>query len=191
MNSFVKIALNYFLKKDYVYAINMYSNAIKDDPDNEEAKVGIMLCDMALGDDEENAHNLLDYYFIVKSSDSENAYKIINQLIDSDSKHTKNINDAILSTIKDKFESLDGILFNDFLNIFKASDMSKIVFENILFSSKIVISDKNELIAFISLAINHGFKNITDNYLDSLIITFEYNKGVIEFIEELRNEQLK
>lgn len=191
MNEFVKIALDYFEKKDYIFALNMYSNAIKDDKENEEAKVGIMLCDMAINDDENNARNLLDYYFIVKNADSGNAYDIIFDIVNDNIEKSETMNNVISLAIQEKYESMNGILFNDFLSIFEQSGKEKIIFENILLSSKIIISDKEDLVSFVSLAVEYGFKNISDNYLDNLIITFEYNKGVIEIMENLRDDNIK
>ena len=191
MNDFVKIALESFEKKDYLFALSMYSNAIKDDKENEEAKVGIMLCDMAISDDEDNARNLLDYYFIIKSTDGENAYNIIFDIVNDKIKKSETINNVISLAIQEKYEAMDGILFNDFITIFEQSGKNKIVFENVLLSCKIIISDKDDLVSFVSLAVKYGFKNIKDNYLDNLIITFEYNKGVIEIMENLRDDNVK
>lgn len=196
MNGFIKIALDSFEKKDYLFALNMYSNAIKEDGENEEAKVGILLCDMAMYGDEENARNLLDYYFIIKNTNddgknSENAYDVISGIINDNMQKSESINNVINLAIQEKYESIDGILFNDFLQIFEQNGKDRVILENILFSTKIIINDKDDLVSFVSLAVEYGFKNIADNYLDSLIITFEYNKGVIEIMENLRNDDIK
>ncbi len=192
MNGFVKIALESFEKKDYLFALNMYSNAIKEDSENEEAKVGILLCDMAMYDDEENARNLLDYYFIIKNADDEeNAFDIISNIVNDNMEKSESITNVINLAIQEKYESINGILFNDFLDIFEKNGKDRVILENILFSTKIIINDKNDLASFVSLAVKYGFKNISDNYLDSLIITFEYNKGVIEIMENLRDDDIK
>lgn len=192
MNGFIKMALDSFEKKDYLFALNMYSNAIKEDSENEEAKVGILLCDMAMYDDEENARNLLDYYFIIKNADDEeNAFDIISNIVNDNMEKSESITNVINLAIQEKYESINGILFNDFLDIFEKNGKDRVILENILFSTKIIINDKNDLASFVSLAVKYGFKNISDNYLDSLIITFEYNKGVIEIMENLRDDDIK
>ena len=191
MNYFIKVALESFEKKDYLFALNMYSNAIKDDKDNEEAKIGIILCDMAINDNEENARNLLDYYFIVKSADTKNAYDIIFDIVNDNIKKSESINNVISLAIQERYDSMNGILFNDFIQIFEQSGSDKVIFENIILSSKIIINDKDDLASFVSLAVKCGFKNISDNYLDNLIITFEHHKGVIEIMENLQNDNVK
>ena len=191
MDKWTQMAFKYFEKREYVLAMNMYSSAIKEDDENEEAKLGIMLCDMAMNNDRENAHNLFDYYFIVKHNDKENAFKILCDLVDSNVQNAHHLDKIINSAIAEKYDSINGILFKDFLHIFENSEDKKKTLENVLFSSKIIISNQKELISFISLATKIGFTDITNNYLNNLTITFDYNKKVIEVIEELEINSAK
>jgi len=186
MSDFKKIALDYFIKKDYMSSMAMYANALNDISNDEESKIGILMCDMALSNGEEQAHELFDYYYIIKQNDEENAYNTILDLVENSHQNSQAFSDTMSIAIKEKLESMDGILFSDLKSILEDNNFKKEVFENMIFSSKIIIVNKDELIDFISLFIKYGLKDTTDNYLENLIVTFRHDKSISKIIKQIR-----
>ena len=175
----LKKANHFFTNKDYQSALHFYSNILKNHPDNKDAQIGLMLSDMAINENEDQAHTLFDYYIIIKDKDANIAYDIINNLMYNQEEETEII-------VTDKMEAINGISYDDFELIMKEhnNDFEK-VFYNIIFSTKIIISTKQEFLSFITILLKYNFNHIVFSYLESFIITFGIQESVIDIAKSL------
>lgn len=155
-----------FLAKDYERSLRLYNDLILDDENNKEAKIGVLLSDVA-GENEEQAQKLFEYYQILKlqkiNGAEDNILNIIN-LLDRNTNHFATlVNDFEEAKIND----IDGILYSDFKKMVSASSFKKI-FEYAMFSTKIVFTNKGDFVEFLDLLVENDLPHISLQYIETL-----------------------
>lgn len=176
-----------FLKGDYVNALRSYGLILKDYPSLDEARIGVYLSDLG-AESEEEAQALFDYYQMIKS-EKENAADIIDGLIDSLDSSKHNIQELLLNPIEEQVEYGDGIRYSDFLALVKSRGSFKKTFEDIMFSTKVVITDKDEFIDFVTQLANEGFDEMALGYLDATTNLFGDDQDVLALYNVVRGTQ--
>jgi len=166
-----------FLEGDYQMALQTYGLLLKDYPALEEAKVGVYLSDLGIESDEE-AQALFDYYHIIKQ-ERENAADIIDGLIESLSTTKMQLNELLVDPVQEEVEYSDGIRYSDFLELVKSRGSFKKAFEDIMFSTKVVITDKDQFIDFVTRLAQEGFDEMALNYLDATTSLFGDDQDVL------------
>ncbi|MEA3434370.1 MAG: hypothetical protein U9R13_07275 [Campylobacterota bacterium] len=176
-----------FLKGDYINALRSYGLILKDYPLLDEAKIGVYLSDLG-AESEEEAQALFDYYQMIKS-EKENAVDIIDGLIDSLDSSKHDIQELLLNPIQEQIEYGDGIRYSDFLALVKSRGSFKKTFEDIMFSTKVVITDKDEFIDFVTQLANEGFDEMALGYLDATTNLFGDDQDVLALYNVVRGAQ--
>ena len=176
-----------FLKGDYKNALRSYGLILKDYPLLDEARIGVYLSDLG-AESEEEAQALFDYYQMIKT-EKENAVDIIDGLIDSLDSTKHNIQELLLNPIQEQIEYGDGIRYSDFLALVKSRGSFKKTFEDIMFSTKVVITDKDEFIDFVTQLANEGFDEMALGYLDATTNLFGDDQDVLALYNVVRGAQ--
>lgn len=166
-----------FLEGDYRMALQTYGLLLKDYPTMEEAKVGVYLSDLGI-ESEEEAQALFDYYQVIKK-EKENAADIIDGLIESLSVTKLKLNELLVDPIQEQVEYGDGIRYSDFLDLVKSRGSFKKAFEDIMFSTKVVITDKDQFIDFVTKLAEEGFDEMALNYLDATSSLFGDDQEIL------------
>ena len=176
-----------FLKGDYTNALRSYGLILKDYPLLDEARIGVYLSDLG-AESEEEAQALFDYYQMIKT-EKENAVDIIDGLIDSLDSSKHNIQELLLNPIQEQVEYGDGIRYRDFLALVESRGSFKKTFEDIMFSTKVVITDKDEFIDFVTKLSNEGFDEMALGYLDATTNLFGDDQDVLALYNVVRGAQ--
>ncbi len=166
-----------FLKGNYHIALTSYGLILKDYPTLDEAKIGVYLSDLGI-ESEEEAQALFDYYQVIKS-EKENAVDIIDGLIDSLDTSKQYIQELLLNPVQEQVEYGDGIRYSDFLLLIESRGSFRKAFEDIMFSTKVVITQKDEFIDFVTQLANEGFDEMALNYLDATTSLFGDDQDVL------------
>ena len=166
-----------FLQGDYRNALTSYGLILKDYPMLDEAKIGVYLSDLGI-ESEEEAQALFDYYQVIKS-ERENAVDIIDGLIDSLDTSKEYIQKLLLNPMEEQLEYGDGIRYSDFLILIKNRGSFKKAFEDIMFSTKVVITEKDEFIDFVTQLAKEGFDEMALGYLDATTSLFGDDQDVL------------
>ena len=166
-----------FLEGDYRMALQTYGLLLKDYPTLDEAKVGVYLSDLGIESDEE-AQALFDYYQVIKE-ERENAVDIIDGLIESLSTTKMQLSELLVDPIQEQVEYGDGIRYSDFLALVESRGSFKKAFEDIMFSTKVVITDKDQFIDFVTRLAREGFDEMALNYLDATTGLFGDDQDVL------------
>lgn len=166
-----------FQSGEYKDALRYYGEIYSENSKIEEAKIGVFLCDMALESGEE-AQALFDYYYLIKE-DQEDAAKVISDIIDT-LDVSKNTIAELISAHAGKIEDVDGISYTDFMQVVKERGDFKHTFEDIMFSTRIYLTSKEELIGFITQLHKGGFEKMALQYLDDTSEIFDYDQEVME-----------
>jgi hypothetical protein len=85
----------------------------------------------------------------------------------------------LIETKVQNINELDGILFKDVKHLLDKRE----TFENILFTTKIMFLNQDELILFMNKLIEYGYKDMALDYVERLYSTL----GPLDF-SELKNE---
>lgn len=176
---FIKLqkAQELFQSGEYQNALRYYGDLYSENPKLDEAKIGVYLCDMALESDEE-AQALFDYYYLIKD-EQEDAAKVISDIIDTlDS--SKNTIAQLISAHTKTTDDIDGISYDEFMKIVKERGDFKEVFEDIMFSTRVYLTSKDELIGFIAMLHKGGYESMALQYLDETCEIFDYDQDVME-----------
>lgn len=176
-----------FLKGDYRKALRSYGLILKDYPTLDEAKIGVYLSDLGI-ESEEEAQALFDYYQVIKS-EKENAVDIIDGLIDSLDSSKQYIQELLLNPVQEEVEYGDGIRYADFLSLVESRGSFRKAFEDIMFSTKVVITEKDEFIDFVTQLANEGFDEMALNYLDATTSLFGDDQDVLALYNVVKGAQ--
>ncbi len=166
-----------FLEGKFESALRAYGLILKDYPALDEAKVGAYLSDLGM-ESEEEAQALFDYYQMIKG-EKKNAAEIIDSLIDSLDMTKESIYELLSAPVEEQVEYGDGIRYNDFLALVKSRGSFKKTFEDIMFSTKVVITDKDEFIDFVTKLADEGFDEMALGYLDATASLFGNDQDVL------------
>jgi hypothetical protein len=75
---------------------------------------------------------------------------------------------------------VDGVTYCDFKELVEKEGDFKKVFENIMFSTKVVITSKEDLIDFITKLHQNGFSDMALSYLDDMSDMFPQDQDILE-----------
>ncbi len=154
-----------FLRRDYESALKIYGLILKDDPTFQEAEVGAYLSDMGMENDEE-AQALFDYYQAIKASNA-NANEVISNLMQA-IHSTRVIIQQVFSASGSNKIYENGIAYTDFIRSVEDKGDFRQAFEDIMFSSKVVITTREDFIDFMHRLIEAGYYDMALGYLDAL-----------------------
>ncbi|MDD5052327.1 MAG: hypothetical protein PHO27_06295 [Sulfuricurvum sp.] len=172
-------ANDYFLAGQYVEALRNYSLALKDYPDSKEAYNGAILSDMAMSG--ENAGEaLFDYYTILRNEDVESADIIISEILETMDGTLDQLSGLFDDTIKQRLAYEDGIMYTEFKELVNDENDFNRIFENIMFSTRVIITEKEDFVDFLDNLIDHGYNEMALSYLESAL-------GVYPNDRQLRN----
>jgi hypothetical protein len=82
-------------------------------------------------------------------------------------------------------QSLDAINYKDFENLIKQKGSFKVAFEDVMFSTKIALSSKDEFFTFVNQLIDNNFNTTAYHYLDGFNEYFKYDKQLTKLYEKL------
>jgi len=164
-----------FLRKDYDSALKIYGLILRDHPKLKEAKVGAYLSDMGL-DNDEDAQALFDYYQVIKRSSSD-ADRVINDLMQAIHSTRVIIQQAFGEAGKESIHA-EGIAYRDFVQSIEEKGDFRQAFEDIMFSTKVVITTKEDFIDFMERLIEAEYYEMVAGYLDALAGDPAYDQDI-------------
>ncbi|MFK5975644.1 MAG: hypothetical protein QM493_03955 [Sulfurovum sp.] len=173
-----------FLKGDYANAIRGYGLILKDYPTLDDARIGVFLSDLGI-EREDEAQALFDYYQVIKD-EKENAVEIISNIIDTLDSTKYQLEELLINPIEEQIDYGDGIRYSDFLELVESRGDFKKTFEDIMFSTKVIISSKDEFIDFVKHLSSEGFYQMALNYLDSSDKLFGNDQDILELYNTIK-----
>ena len=178
-------AKEYFSKSEYEKALKKFADVLQKDPDSIEAYNGVILSEMALSG-EGGAEALFDYYEVLKSEEKEEADAIMQEILENMDGTLEKLHDLFSEPLKDRLEAENGILYEDFKKILKENgDDFKKVFDSIMFSTKVIISKKEDFIEFLDLLIENGYLEMALNYLENALSIYPSDMQLRDLMEKL------
>jgi len=173
------VANQHFMAGRYQEALRNYSLILREDPLVKEAYNGAILSDMAMSG-EGGAEALFDYYAILKSEDSEQADTVISEILATMDGTLDQLAGLFNEGAMQRLDYIDGILYTEFKELVVSENDFKRIFENIMFSTRVIITEREDFVDFLDNLIDNGYQEIALSYLESAL-------GVYPNDTQLRN----
>ncbi|MEA3372049.1 MAG: hypothetical protein U9Q62_00020 [Campylobacterota bacterium] len=173
-----------FSEAEYEKALRNFALVLKDYPTSKAAYNGAILAEMAMSG-ETGAEALFDYYDVLREEDAEEADIIISEILQSMDGTLDELGELISKPIKEQLIYENGILYSDFRAIVDQEEDFKRVFENIMFSTRVIITEKEDFVDFLSRLIDNGFKEMAMNYLESALSIYQNDKQLRSLLRRL------
>jgi predicted subunit of tRNA(5-methylaminomethyl-2-thiouridylate) methyltransferase len=93
--------------------------------------------------------------------------------------------ELIFEPSRNKIEYEDGIMYEDFRVLLDEGASFKETFENIMFSTKVIITHREDLLDFLDHLIENGFGEMAMSYLESAIVAFPTDKDLHRLIKKI------
>jgi len=168
----------------YENALMTYGILLKEYPTERDAQVGVYLCDIGMESGEE-AQALFDYYQIIKK-EQENAGEVMIELLSTLDSSNNQIS-QLLKSDKDKIEYKDGITYQDFLRFIDERGDFKKAFEDVMFSTHIILRNREEYLLFIEALIERGQKELALQFLDSSSGNFHKDQEIYALYHKIKD----
>ncbi len=182
----LKRAEEAFLNGEFDRALQTYGELLSVDPEMEDARVGVYLSDLGI-DNAEEAQALFDYYQVIKK-ERPNAVKIIDELIDSLRETKVKLEELLLHSFEEA-DSVEGIRYEDFTVLVEERGDFKKALEDVMFSTKVFITKKEEFVDFIHRLIEAQMYDTAASYLDNTAKQFGNDQEVLSLYDLIRKAQ--
>ena len=176
-NKLLNEANAFFLQKKFDKALFLYSQLSSNFPENKEYQIYALFCDLA-SEDEIKAMSLFDYFSIIKEENLEDAIIYIEDVIDAYDGDVDKMMEMLKDLSTSTVEALDAIRYDDFKKLIDSRGSFRIAFEDIMFSTKVAIENKDDFFDFVTKLIDNDFNSTAYTYLDGFNEYFSYDKEI-------------
>ncbi len=173
-----------FSKADYKSALEKFAEVLQNYPNSKEAYNGVILAEMAMSG-ETGAEALFDYYEILKVEDKEEADAVMEEILQSMDGTLDKLSEAFTQPLRERIEFEDGILYSDFKKLVDEGADFKETFENIMFSTRVIITEKEDFIDFLDKLIEHDFSEMALSYLENALSVYPSDKFLEKLLKKL------
>lgn len=177
-------AKNSFSQADYKQALNKFADVLENFPNSKEAYNGAILSEMAMSG-EGGAEALFDYYEILRAEDQEAADSIMGDILQNMDGTIEKLGEIFADPMRERIELEDGILYQDFKMIIDSGESFKDTFENIMFSTKVIITQKKDFIDFLENLIDYGYTEMALTYLENALGAYLADEPLQRLLKKL------
>jgi len=173
-----------FTKAEYEKAMEKFAEVLQSYPNSKEAYNGVILSEMAMSG-ETGAEALFDYYEILREEDKEEADDVMEEILQNMDGTLDKLSEAFSQPLRERVEFEDGILYSDFKKLLNEGADFKETFENIMFSTRVIITEKEDFLDFLDKLIEHGFSEMALSYLENALSVYPTDKLLTKLLKKL------
>jgi len=185
----LKDAHSYFAAAEYEKALFLYSQVLSQDTENIEYQLYCIFCDLGY-ESEEKAQTLFDYFIIAKDEDFDAAVAYVNNVIEAYDGDGSKMMDLLKDISATNVETLNAIEYTDFMELVQNRGSFKEAYQDIMFSTKVAITSKDDLLDFIDKLIENNFDKTAYSYLDGFNEFFSYDDDLTKLYERLGKKNI-
>ena len=182
-------ANSYFTAGNYEKALFIYSQLCQEFPQNIEYPIYPIFCDIGL-EDHKKAQSLFDYFLISKEDSLESALSYVKDIIKAYDGDINEMSKIMKDISIQAQESLEAIQYEDFNKLIESRGSFKLAFEDIMFSTKVAISSKDQFFDFLEKLIENNFYSTAYKYLDGYNEFFTYDNKIENYYKILESKQI-
>jgi len=173
-----------FTKAEFEQALRNYALVLKDFPNSKEAYNGAILSEMAMSG-EASAIALFDYYEVLREENAEQADTIISEILDTLDGSMDELTQMMSAPLKNAIAFENGISYDEFKMLVNQEGDFKKIFENIMFSTRVIISEKEDFLDFLEHLVSHGFEEMALSYVDSAMSVYKNDPKLTEIFNTI------
>jgi len=174
-----------FNSENYKKALINYSQILNINPENDKAKILVILTEMVMNK-ESGGDALYDYYTILIKANISNPEDVIYNLLESIDNKKVDLGNLPSSALEEHLLYSDGITYTDFKAFAIKQKGFKKAFEDIIFTTKIIITEKEELLDFLNNLVKYEFYGTALSYLEGALESFPNDKS-LQFLAKKLN----
>ena len=186
LNKYKTLALanESFSKSDYEQALRTYALVLKDYPHSKEAYNGAILSEMAMSG-ESGAEALFDYYTVLRQDDAEQADIIMSEILETMDGTLEQLGEIIARPLKESLAFEDGIMYSEFKEIVDDEGDFRRIFENIMFSTRVIITEKEDFVDFLDKLMENNYQEMAMSYLEGALAIHPNDKQLRKLLRRL------
>ncbi len=173
-----------FSKSEFEQALRSYAMVLKDYPGSKEAYNGAILAEMAMSG-EGGAEALFDYYAVLREDDAEQADIILSEILDTMDGTLDQLSEIISQPLKERLEFEDGIMYSEFKEIVDDAGDFRRIFENIMFSTRVIITEKDDFVDFLDKLMQNNYHEMALSYLEGALAVHPNDERLRELLRRL------
>jgi len=173
-----------FSKAEYKAALEKFATVLQNYPNSKEAYNGVILSEMAMSG-EGGAEALFDYYEILQEDDKESADSIMSEILKNMDGSLEELSKVFAQPLRDRLEFEDGISYSDFKKIVDDGADFRETFENIMFSTRVIITQKEDFVDFLDRLIEHDFAEMALTYLENALSVYPSDELLRKLLKKL------
>ena len=173
-----------FTKADFKHALEQFAQVLQNYPNSKEAYNGVILSEMAMSG-EGGAEALFDYYEVLKEDDKEQADFIMEDILQNMDGSLEKLSEVFAEPLRDRLELEDGILYQDFKAVIDNGESFRETFENIMFSTRVIITQKEDFIDFLENLIDNDFHEMALTYLENALSIYPSDDLLRKLLKKL------
>ena len=173
-----------FSKSEFQQALRSYALVLKDYPMSKEAYNGAILAEMAMSG-EVGAEALFDYYAVLREDDAEQADIILSEILETMDGTLEQLSELISEPLNQRLEFEDGIMYSEFKEIVEKEGDFRRIFENIMFSTRVIISEKDDFVDFLDKLMENNYHEMALSYLEGALAVHPNDEGLRKLLRRL------
>jgi len=185
----LKQAHSLFSAKQYDKALFLYSQVTTLAPTNKEYQIYCLLCDIGHESDAK-AQSLFDYFIVAKDENFDEAFKYVTDVVNAFDGDNEKMMGLLKEISNMSVETLNAIEYKDFMDLVKSRGSFTEAYQDIMFSTKVAITTKEDLVDFINKLIDNNFNKTAYSYLDGFNEFFSYDKDLTQLYEKLERKNI-
>jgi len=187
-NRLLNEANTFFAERKFDKALFLYSQLSSTFPDNKEYPIYALFCDIA-NEDVDKAISLYDYFTISKDENIDEAIAYVENVVNAYDGDVDKMMEILSELTASTVDSLDAIRYEDFKRLINSRGSFRIAFEDIMFSTKVAIENKEDFFDFVDKLIDNDFNNTAYSYLDGFNDYFSYDIKIEELYKKLEEKK--
>jgi len=181
---------SYFSAKEYDKALFLYAQVSSTDSKNMEFKIYCLLADLGFENDKK-AQELFDYFILAKDENFDESVKYVEDIINRYDGDNEKMMDLLKDMSHTNVEALNAIEYKDFQELVLSRGSFREAYQDIMFSTKVAITSKDDLIDFIDNLIENNFSNTAYTYLDGFNEFFSYDEELTALYKKLERKNIE
>jgi tetratricopeptide (TPR) repeat protein len=173
-----------FSKAQFEDSLRSFALVLKDYPMSKEAYNGAILAEMAMSG-EIGAEALFDYYSVLREEDSEHADIILSEILETMDGTLDQLGELITKPIVERLEFEDGVMYSEFKEIVEEDGDFRRIFENIMFSTRVIITEKDDFVDFLDKLMENNYHEMALSYLEGALAVHPNDEKLRKLLRRL------
>ena len=173
-----------FSKSQFEDSLRSFALVLKDYSMSKEAYNGAILAEMAMSG-ETGAEALYDYYSVLRKEDGEQADVILSEILETMDGTLDQLGELMAQPLAERLEFEDGVMYSEFKEIVEKDGDFRRIFENIMFSTRVIITEKDDFVDFLDKLMENNYHEMALSYLEGALAVHPNDEKLRKLLRRL------